>query len=68
MGFWDERPSPKSGPLERATPSDIIMLAMDRKGGTPEHLGAVLVLDSRAGTAAAAAQRAIVDRVRRIPS
>jgi diacylglycerol O-acyltransferase / wax synthase len=55
------------GPIERATPSDLVMLAMDRKGGTPEQLGAVLVLDARPGTDVAAVERAVASRIRRIP-
>jgi hypothetical protein len=55
------------GPIERATPSDLVMLAMDRKGGTPEQIGAVLVLDARPGTDAAAVEHAVADRIRRIP-
>ncbi len=55
------------GPIERVTPSDLVMLAMDRKGGTPEQIGALLVLDARPGTDAAAVEHAVADRIRRIP-
>ncbi len=47
------------GPIERATPSDLVMLAMDRKGATPEQLGAVLVLDAGPGTDVATVERAV---------
>jgi WS/DGAT/MGAT family acyltransferase len=57
----------QAAPIERATSSDLVMLLMDRKGGTPEQLGAVLVLDQAPGTDAAAVERAIAERIRRIP-
>jgi WS/DGAT/MGAT family acyltransferase len=53
------------GPIERIAPSDLVMLAMDRRGRTPEHLGAVLVLG--AGTDVVAVERVIAERARRIP-
>jgi WS/DGAT/MGAT family acyltransferase len=51
--------------IERATPGDLVMLAMDRKGGTPEQLGAVLVLAP--GADVAALERALADRIRSVP-
>lgn len=57
--------SGNGGPIERVAPNDLVMLAMDRKGRTPEHLGAVLALG--AGTEVTAVERAVAERTRRVP-
>jgi hypothetical protein len=53
------RRRPEPVPIERATPNDLVMLAMDRNRGTPEQLGAVLVLDPPPGTELAAPEQAL---------
>jgi len=55
-----------SPPIDRASPADLVMLAMDT-GPVPEQLGALLLLDSGSGLDPAALLQLISDRATTIP-
>jgi diacylglycerol O-acyltransferase len=52
--------------IERASPSDLAMLAMDA-GPVPQQVGVVLLLDAGPDFDLAAAERLLADRVREVP-
>jgi diacylglycerol O-acyltransferase / wax synthase len=57
-----------TGWVERAEPADLAMLAMERRGGMPEHVAAVLVLDrGPAPLDATALRRVLAARARGVP-
>jgi WS/DGAT/MGAT family acyltransferase len=55
-----------SGPIERASAADLVMLAMEGNGRLPEQLGAVLVFGPGSRPDAVAMRRELVDRARRV--
>ena len=55
-----------SPPIDRASPADLVMLAVDT-GPVPEQLGALLRLDSGSGLDPAALMQLISDRATTIP-
>lgn len=52
--------------IERASATDLAMLATDA-GPTPQHLGAVLVLDAGPGFDLSAAEGLLAERIRAVP-
>lgn len=54
-------------PIERASPADLVLLAMDSGSAVPEHLGAVLVLDAGPTFEVEAARRMLAERIRAVP-
>lgn len=57
----------QSAPLERASTADLALLAIESGGVVPEHVGAVLVLDTGRGVDVASAQRVLTERIRAVP-
>jgi hypothetical protein len=55
-----------SGPIERASAADLVMLAMDGNGRLPEQLGAVLVFGPGPRPDAVAMGRELADRARQV--
>jgi diacylglycerol O-acyltransferase len=56
----------ESGPIERASAADLVMLAMEGNGRSPEQMGAVLVFGPGPGPDAVAMRRELADRARRV--
>jgi diacylglycerol O-acyltransferase / wax synthase len=54
------------GPVDRASPADLLSLAADA-GSAPMHVGAVLLLDTGSGFDAEAIETVLASRVRAIP-
>jgi diacylglycerol O-acyltransferase len=52
--------------IERASPTDLAMLAMDA-GPVPSQVGAVLLLDAGSGFDVSAAEGLLADRIRAVP-
>ena len=53
--------------IERASPADLAMLAVDRPGGVPQHLGVVLVLDPQSPRSAEEIRCVLVGRIPAVP-
>jgi WS/DGAT/MGAT family acyltransferase len=53
--------------IERATTADLALLAMESGGAVPEHLGAVIVLDTGPAFDVESAQRVLAERIRAVP-
>lgn len=60
------RPDPARAPVDRATASDLVMRAVDARSPVPQHVGAVLLLDSR-GTTPAELGRVLGRRAAAVP-
>lgn len=53
--------------IDRVSPADLAMLALDRGGRVPQHLGVVLLLDRHPECPAEELRRLLVERAARIP-
>ena len=53
--------------IERASPADLAMLALDRRGGVPQHLGVVLLLDPQPRRSTEDIRRVLVERIPAVP-
>src|SRR5688572_19254727 len=54
-------------PIERASAADLALLAMESGGAVPEHVGAVLVLDTGTAFDVGSAQRVLAGRIPAVP-
>ena len=54
-------------PIERASTADLALLAMESGSAVPEHLGALIVLDTGPTFDVESAQRVLAERIRAIP-
>lgn len=50
--------------IDRARPADLMMRAMDRRGAVPQHVAALLLLDTSVECQPAALEQVIADRAR----
>jgi WS/DGAT/MGAT family acyltransferase len=53
--------------IERASAADLAMLALEHRGGVPQHLGAVLLLDPQPPRSAEEIRRVLVERIPAVP-
>ena len=54
-------------PIERASTADLALLAMESGSAVPEHLGALIVLDTGPTFDVESAQRVLAERIRAVP-
>ena len=54
-------------PIERASTADLALLAMESGSAVPEHLGALIVLDTGPAFDVESAQRVLAGRIRAVP-